>query len=65
MEKNINDSLDHLFKYIHNEIGVQYDSIEKQLGKEHRDFLLASFKILMEKFGHAIDHIKTDFKDEE
>jgi hypothetical protein len=66
MEKKVylEDSLEHLKKYIHDQIGIQFDYIESEIGEEKRSILLNSFVLLMENISHAIDHIKVDHTDD-
>lgn len=65
MQKKIylEDSLEHLKKYISIELGNEFDSIEKQIGEDKRLILLNSFLLLMEKINHSIDHVKVEHLD--
>lgn len=60
----LEDSLDHLKKYIEIELGLTFEVIEILTGEENRPYLLENFKKVTEDINHAIDHIKVDHLDE-
>ena len=60
----LEDSLDHLSKYVEQELGTNFDFFESLAGEENRPALLEKFEDLMEKINHAIEHIKVDHLDD-
>lgn len=59
----LEDSLEYLKSYIEIEVGNSFHLIENLSGEENRPILLETFKNLMERINHAIDHIKVDHLD--